>query len=167
MSHVHKMLVPMDGSPCSIAALSYAITLAEDLDAAIDVLHVNGANRFEVGSTAAATETAQEQSARAMEEAVARAKGQLGERLGRRTEHGEPVRVILELAAAEKFDLIVMGTHGRVGRLYSLTGSVAEAVVRSSPCPVVTIRKAGGEEESFDERIHGRPAIADQARPGR
>jgi nucleotide-binding universal stress UspA family protein len=167
MSHVHKMLVPMDGSPCSIAALSYAITLAEDLDAVIDVLHVNGANRFEVGSSASATETAQEQSDRAMEEAVARAKGQLGERLSRRTEQGETVRVILDVAAAEKVDLIVMGTHGRVGRLYSLAGSVAEAVVRSSPCPVVTVRKAGGEEEAFDERIHGRPAIADQERSTR
>jgi nucleotide-binding universal stress UspA family protein len=167
MSHCHKMLVPIDGSPCSIAALSYAVTLAEDLGAAIEVLHVDGADRFEVGSTASAAESAQEQSQRAMEEAIAGARDRLGERLERRTEQGEPVRKILELAAAEKVDLIVMGTHGRVGRLYSLAGSVAEAVVRSSPCPVVTVRKPGGEEESFDERIHGRPAIAEQARPPR
>jgi nucleotide-binding universal stress UspA family protein len=167
MSHCQKMLVPIDGSPCSIAALSYAITLAEDLAAAVDVLHVDGAERFEVASTASAAESAQEQSDRAMEEAVGEAKGRLGERLRRRIERGEPVRKILELAAAEKFDLIVMGTHGRVGRLYSLAGSVAEAVVRSSPCPVVTVRKPEGEDESFDERIHGRPAIAEQARPSR
>jgi nucleotide-binding universal stress UspA family protein len=161
------MLVPIDGSPCSIAALSYAVTLAEDLDAAIVVVHVNGADRFEVGSTTSAAENAKEQSERTMEDAVAQAKGRLGERLIRRTESGDPVRRILELAAVEKADLVVMGTHGRVGRLHSLAGSVAEAVVRSSPCPVVTVRQPGGEEESFDERLHGRPAIADQTRPSR
>jgi nucleotide-binding universal stress UspA family protein len=166
MSHVHKMLVPMDGSPCSVAALSYATTLAEDLGADIDVLYVE-ADGPEVGSAAAPAESAQEQSDRAMEEAIARAKARLGERLRRRVERGEPVRKIVEVAASDKVDLIVMGTHGRVGRLYSLAGSVAEAVVRSSPCPVVTLRTPSGEEESFDERIHGRPAIAEQARPPR
>jgi nucleotide-binding universal stress UspA family protein len=167
MSHVHKMLVPMDGSPCSVAALSVAVTLAEDLGASIDVLYVDGTDRLEVASTAAAAESAQEQADRALEEAIARARDRLGERLDRRTERGDPLRKILEVAAAEKVDLVVMGTRGRVGRLYSLAGSLAEAVVRSSPCPVVTVRNPSGEDESFDERIHGRPAIADQARPPR
>ena len=40
MGHIQKILVPMDGSPSSIAALEEALTLAEDLGAAIDVLHV-------------------------------------------------------------------------------------------------------------------------------
>jgi nucleotide-binding universal stress UspA family protein len=56
MGHIHKILVPMDGSPPSMAALWEAVALAEDLQAAIDVLHVRAPNRFEVGS---ATATAQ------------------------------------------------------------------------------------------------------------
>jgi hypothetical protein len=58
-----------------------------------------------------------------------------------------------------------MGTHGRVGRLHALVGSVAEAVVRSSLCPVLTVRRPDGEQESFSERIHGRQAIGDLERP--
>jgi len=44
--------------------------------------------------------------------------------------------------AAERLrcDLIVLGTHGRTGLTHMLLGSVAEAVVRRAPCPVLTIR---------------------------
>ncbi len=86
----------------------------------------------------------------------------LGERLVRRTESGDPIRTIVEVAGRGRFDLIVLGTHGRVGRLRALVGSVAEGVVRNSPCPVMTVREPDGEQESFAERIHGRPAVADQ-----
>jgi hypothetical protein len=37
-------------------------------------------------------------------------------------------------------DLIVMGSHGRTGIAHVLLGSVAEAVVRTAPCPVLTVR---------------------------
>ncbi|NIO09739.1 MAG: universal stress protein, partial [Deltaproteobacteria bacterium] len=37
-------------------------------------------------------------------------------------------------------NLIVMGTHGRTGLQHMLLGSVAERVVRLSPCPVLTVR---------------------------
>jgi nucleotide-binding universal stress UspA family protein len=40
-------------------------------------------------------------------------------------------------------DLIVIGTHGRTGRVHALAGSVAESVVRMAPCPVLTVRDAG------------------------
>ena len=42
-------------------------------------------------------------------------------------------------------DLIVMGTHGRRGFAHVLLGSVAEQVVRSAPCPVLTVRAARTE----------------------
>jgi nucleotide-binding universal stress UspA family protein len=57
-----------------------------------------------------------------------------------RTEAGEPAEKILRTALELKCDLIVMGTHGRGGVPRMLMGSVAEAVARAAPCPVLTLR---------------------------
>ena len=48
--------------------------------------------------------------------------------------------MICEEAATAPCDLIVMGTHGRTGVAHLFLGSVAEKVVRTAPCPVLTIR---------------------------
>jgi nucleotide-binding universal stress UspA family protein len=55
--------------------------------------------------------------------------------------YGDPASEIVRLAGEEQVDLIVMGTHGRTGLMRLLMGSVAEAVVRRAPCPVLTIRE--------------------------
>src|SRR5215510_8500395 len=52
---------------------------------------------------------------------------------------GTPYYKIIEVAGAEKVDLIVMATHGRTGLSHLVMGSVAECVVRMAPCPVLTI----------------------------
>jgi len=57
---------------------------------------------------------------------------------------GAPYREILKKTQLEKVDLIVMGTHGRTGVAHLLLGSVAERVVRLSPCPVLTVRLSSG-----------------------
>lgn len=53
---------------------------------------------------------------------------------------GPPADAIVDLAKEQGADLIVLGTHGRTGLMRLLMGSVAEAVVRRSPCPVLTYR---------------------------
>jgi hypothetical protein len=55
---------------------------------------------------------------------------------------GTPAWAIIEYAEAHDIDLIVMGTHGRGGMSHLLMGSVAERVVRTAPCPVLTVRSA-------------------------
>ena len=55
--------------------------------------------------------------------------------------HGPAAEMILEAAASERAGLIVMGTHGRTGMTHVLMGSVAQHVVRSAPCPVLTVRR--------------------------
>jgi nucleotide-binding universal stress UspA family protein len=167
MGHIHKILVPMDGSPCSIAGLAHAVMLAEDLGADLETLHVNAPDQFEVGSATPTAKTARAEAEREMESAIEAAKSRLGDRLLRRVEAGDPVRTILDVAANDGADLIVIGTHGRVGRLHSLVGSVAEGVMRNAPCPVLTVRSEAGEAESFAERIHRRESIAHQPRPSR
>ena len=58
----------------------------------------------------------------------------------RRVLQGEAARVILAVAGQTKCDLIVMGTHGRIGMRRVLMGSVAEQIVRHAPCPVMTVK---------------------------
>jgi nucleotide-binding universal stress UspA family protein len=53
---------------------------------------------------------------------------------------GNPVDEINQFVDEEKVSLIVMGTHGRTGLQHLLVGSVAERVVRTATCPVLTIR---------------------------
>jgi nucleotide-binding universal stress UspA family protein len=53
---------------------------------------------------------------------------------------GQPGRAIVEYARAHDVDLIVIGTHGRGGFADFFLGSVAQRVVRSAPCPVLTVR---------------------------
>jgi nucleotide-binding universal stress UspA family protein len=52
---------------------------------------------------------------------------------------GTPAVVIASAAKKLKADLIVMSTHGRTGLSHLLLGSVAEKVVRTAPCPVLTV----------------------------
>jgi universal stress protein A len=53
---------------------------------------------------------------------------------------GHPADAIVRVAQERGADLIVMGTHGRTGLQHVLLGSVAEKVVRTAPCPVLTVR---------------------------
>ena len=53
---------------------------------------------------------------------------------------GDPLFEIVEYARTERVDLIVMGTHGRTGMSHLFLGSVAERVVRTAQCPVLTVR---------------------------
>lgn len=52
---------------------------------------------------------------------------------------GRPAREIVRYAREREIDLIVLGTHGRTGVTRVILGSVAEAVVRLAPCPVLTV----------------------------
>lgn len=56
---------------------------------------------------------------------------------------GIPAAEILRAARGARADLIVMGTHGRTGFSRFFMGSVAERVVRESPCAVLTVRAHG------------------------
>jgi nucleotide-binding universal stress UspA family protein len=57
---------------------------------------------------------------------------------------GPTAKVIVEAARDRNVDLIVMGTHGRHGMAHLLLGSIAERVVRTASCPVLTVRSPSG-----------------------
>lgn len=55
---------------------------------------------------------------------------------------GQPAASIVDYAAANAFDLVVMGSHGRGGIQRALIGSVAEGVLRHAQQPVMVIRSS-------------------------
>jgi nucleotide-binding universal stress UspA family protein len=56
---------------------------------------------------------------------------------------GSPKVEIARYARTHEIDLIVLATHGRSGLAHVLIGSVAESVVRTARCPVLTVRPEG------------------------
>jgi universal stress protein A len=145
---VTRVLVPIDFSPSSRAALEYGTFLAGKLGAELTVLHVWEPPGY-VGPDALALlpiahgERGWEQTrlevTREVDHFVSRSLAK-PKQLGVRVEQGEPSDMILKIARDGGADLIVMGTHGRTGLSRLLIGSVAEAVLRRSTCPVLTIR---------------------------
>src|SRR5439155_5502006 len=53
---------------------------------------------------------------------------------------GNPAQQIVRAAKSTRTDMIVMGTHGRTGLAKLFIGSVAQRVVSTAPCPVLTVR---------------------------
>ncbi len=182
MNQLDRILVPVDFSACSGPALHEALFLARRFGASIDVLHVADPPRPLVApgipfGVVGTDPIALEDHSRALE--AGRMERFLSEwdaeadtsgvRIRSRLETGAACDVILRLAREEKYDLIVMGTHGRSGILHVLMGSVAEKVVRRAPCPVLTTRArpAGAAEEAAgaeDLELGSGPAPAEGVR---
>lgn len=57
-------------------------------------------------------------------------------------------KAVVRVANEVEADLIILKTHGRVGLTHLILGSVAEEVVRTAPCPVMTMTSAAGEKAS-------------------
>lgn len=152
-----RILLPVDFSPASEAALSYALRLGEIFGADIDVLHV-----WEPLPTApdgdlrdAGLFVATDEGQRLRDWLLAMEHGKHG-RTRAVLEAGDPCSTIVEIAS--EYDLIVMGTNGRSGFRQLLSPSVAERVVRRAPCPVLTVRS--GLEPPPPSLGHGEGGIA-------
>ncbi len=127
----HHILVPVDFSSSARDALAYALTLAQDSGATVDVLHV--------------VEGEPPDDAIAMTSFLASMTIPPGILLTPRTEAGEPSQRIAHVARTGKHDLIVMGAHGISQRSHVRLGDVAERVVRDAPCAVFAICAGNGD----------------------
>ncbi len=151
MHKISAILVPVDFSDSSLAALEQALLFAERFDARVEVLHVwelpayvrpdlvvwiAGSEEHRKPMTDVAEARAEEEMDSFLRKVPAGPRARITERLV----GGDPVDVILRLSQDEPFDLVVMGTHGRTGLGHLLLGSVAERVVRGAGCPVLTVR---------------------------
>jgi nucleotide-binding universal stress UspA family protein len=143
--NIQRILAPTDFSELSNQGLTSALELAEAFDAKLLLLHVvepppypvEGIVPSQLGPTLLDDLERQASSdlARTLYEAQGSKVG-----VARRVVVGIPYRKIVEVAEEEKSDLIVMTTHGRTGLSHLVVGSVTEKVVRTAPCPVLTIR---------------------------
>lgn len=140
---LQKILVPIDFSEASSAALHEACGLARPADAELLLLHVDefparAANELPYLPEHVVVEHAEAVSkhlAQAVTDAEAR-----GCRVRTRVLAGSVHHGIMSTLAEEKPDLVVMGSHGRRGVHRLMLGSVAERVVRASTIPVLTVR---------------------------
>lgn len=145
MKPITNILVPLDFSEHSAAALKYAVDLARHYEATLQLLHVFAPVFYSVPEGYLLPGPAEITQVRsALEQELERAKHDAcaGGALIVKTLllEGHPPSEILRVAREGGFDLIVMGTHGRTGVKHVLIGSVAENVVRHAPCPVLTVR---------------------------
>lgn len=138
-----KILVATDFSECAEQALDYAVALAGKLDAKIHLLHVIVIPAMAIPEVGiAVSSTLIESTARTQQtELDKRASRYAAASLETVLRTGDARDVIIDVAREIDADLIVMGTHGRRGVRRALIGSIAESVVRTAPCPVLTIRE--------------------------
>ena len=138
-----KVLVPTDLSEGSKDALPYAIGIARETGAPLTLVHVvHTPPRAELLAYGVIIEE---------ERLMAEARKQLDAFRQREIPSdiqgptvvlkGHPAEEITRLAADQKFDLIVIATHGRSGLKHLWFGSTAENVVRRAPCAVLTVRE--------------------------
>ena len=143
MTRITRLLVPTDFSQTSEIALQYALDIAPP-GAAIHVLHVIDDSSLTAAYPDGFYVELPGQREQLIEEASRRLKDivRTAARPNLTTEVlvGWPVGAIVQDATLRDADLIVMGTHGRSGLAHALLGSVAERVLRTAPCPVLTVR---------------------------
>lgn len=138
-----NILVPIDFDDASNHAFDEALSFARSLGANITVLHVYGLPVYNYPDGAfvpspEVSETVKKGAGEQLEAFVAKRQVQ-GVSISRLVREGRTAHEICKAVTDTNADLIVMGTHGRglIGR--TLLGSVAEAVLRQAPVPVMTI----------------------------
>lgn len=145
MKSFHRILVPVDFSPHSERALVLAECLARQNDVPLILLHVVEAPGIARQLAISAPVVSNE---KVMLQDAERGLHRLGERTlpegvdwTVNVALGQPAAEIVTMAESEGVDLIVMGTLGRSAFRQLLAGSVAERVVRTAPCAVLTVKQ--------------------------
>jgi nucleotide-binding universal stress UspA family protein len=146
--NIERILVPVDYSSCSRAALLFAAGLAQRFGATLDVVHAWDRPSYvsDVVMTRSAPLSTQslialiEENARHdLEQFLKSAELPTGVAMVSRLAAGDPTSAVLHELKVGKYDLVVLGTHGRTGLSHMLLGSVAEKLVRLSPVPILTV----------------------------
>ena len=146
MKSFRRILHPTDFSVASRPAFKRALALARNNDASLTILHVIAPFAPILGEGYIPPRTwesielqVRSQAQRELAKLVARAR-KAEVRATSLVQEGPAADRIVRAARARRADLVAMGTHGRSGLARLVLGSVAERVVGSAPCPVLTVR---------------------------
>ncbi|MCP4194397.1 MAG: universal stress protein [Planctomycetaceae bacterium] len=143
---IHRILCPIDFSPTSEKAFAYATRIAQHSGATIVLLHA-----FDVPDSWSVGGRIDEVDQEIKNKLLAMKPDSADLKIERVAHGGPPGPVICWVAQEQKCDLIVIGTHGRLGVSHLLLGSVAEYCVRHAPCPVLTVRDRSDAESPLVE----------------
>lgn len=153
MPKIERILVPVDLSPSSKAAIEYAVFLAQKFGATLDLLHVASPDKVRGGDDVSnvfrgvpgsTMEAYHEQDVqRQLNDFVKSAGLNRAVRNDEIEESKDPAQLIVKTAADKGYDLIVIGATGKgKGLVERMMGSVAQKIVQNAPCPVITCRGA-------------------------
>ncbi len=146
MIEIKTILAPTDFSAHSEGAVRYACALASRLGAELHLLHVlseilpSGPDPMLMPVIPPEFYQENERAAREALDRLPQPDWDAPRSIVRSVRWGSPVEAVIAYAADHKLDLVVIATHGRTGLSHVLLGSVAERIVRESPCPVLTVR---------------------------
>jgi len=148
------VVLATDGSASTERAVTVGLDLVRRFDGTVHALSV-----VDEDEIAATPSEIQSELRRSLERRGRDAVERIDERGDRAVttaiREGRPANVICSYATEVDADVIVTGTRGRHGEHALLLGSVAEAVVRKSPIPVLTVRQLEGENGGRPTRKRG------------
>ena len=152
-----RVLVAHDFSPDSELALSYAISLAQEYQAEVHLLHVISEGRQDKPGVAwmqVGVESPYKDVARRLQEAVPK-EAFLWCNVVNAVRRGRTAEEILAYAKEKEIDIVCMGASGAGFRLGALLGSTVDRVLRRAPCPVFVARPiAGGASTELSKLLH-------------
>lgn len=140
--NLKRVLVAHDFSDHSELALRYALSLAQEYQAELHLLHAVTApilGEPELAWVPSSTEGAYHKAARQLQTAVP-GEAYLWCEVKHAVRWGKPYREVLAYAREHEIDLICMGAHGTGFSMQALLGSNVDRVMRQSPCPVLVAR---------------------------
>ena len=143
-------MVAFDGSKDSVKAIDFGCSLAEKYGSTLVVAHVyspalppyTGATPMPMPEVEleGVAELSKERARGALADGIKLAEAHGVKAKGELLEAGSTVQAIVEFAASEKVDLIIVGTRGMTGFKKLILGSVSSGLVGHSECSVLVVR---------------------------
>ena len=150
MREIKKILLPIDFFEGAVKILRYANHIASLFGAEMRIVHVAAWPYSLSGFPPAGQENLFQDDIRMAEKRLESFVEENSESITAsftsQVMAGPVAETIIDYAAKEDIDLIVIGTHGRTGFARLLLGSVAEKVLKLAPCPVLTVLTFNEEE---------------------
>jgi len=137
-----KLLVATDFSVHSELALQYGLSLAQEYQSELHLVHVMSGSRSteaEIAWTSQENEGPYHAAARRLHESIP-AEVHLWSNVTHAVREGKAHREIVAYAVGQDVDLICLGAHGQGFKIGSLFGTTTDRVLRQAPCPVLVAR---------------------------